>query len=764
MSKGVRRLNPWWLAIVVFFAGALLWVAICDTGSNARLQFRRMSLAEGIAGDCKMVGDLDGDGRLDVVVGGTGVGEPLTWYRQGSWEPRQIAVSAEEFSNDCAVADIDQDGDLDIVVPDAMLAPDNLFWFENPGPATVLTASSWRRHAIGQTISWCKDLRVVDLDADGRLDVVARPQSRPPQLFFQEESGAWTRVELIGIELGREGMAVGDLDSDVDTDLVIRGAWLQNPGSSLARVPTKWTLHSIGEAPEDFKAFVADVDGDSDEDVLFSSSEDEAPIVWWERTGSDPSGWARHVVAEHASSAHTLWSADLDLDGDLDVLAAELGRSRVTWYENLDGRGDQWRAEVIESRDGAVHNGIVVDLDRDGDLDLFGAGFTGQQTKAAIWWNQLDPKRLRIGPFTAIEVTRRHVRALGSAIVDLNRDGFKDIAAGPYWYRNPGGDMTQPWEQHVFPQTAGGSIDVIASVSVGDEAPSLVAMTPDARLWWLRPEDDGFSITEVGSLPEADHGLSTQGVEVAGLLPGDALELVLSNGGDEATGVGVYAFRIVAEGPWPRRRITDRTSDEGIAVGDIDGDGNLDLVGTRGDRGEVEWYANPGGLQSDWSAHPIATLENMSWLDRVGVSDLNCDGRLDVVVTEENGKARGAQTYWLEQPADPRQSNWPAHLVASQGSTNSLDIADFDHDGDMDIVTGEHQGDLKVVVWENTDCGSFEAHLIDSGKESHLGTKAVDLDDDGDIDLVSIAWDEPERIYVWRNDAISPESGISPRP
>jgi hypothetical protein len=761
---GTHRVSRWGIAIVVLVVVALLPVVIWSTREDNRLEFRRLRLPQAIAGDCKMVGDLDGDGRLDVVVGGSGAGEPLTWYRQGSWEPRQIAVSVEEFSNDCAVADIDQDGDLDIVVPDAMLAPDNLFWFENPGPATVLTASGWRRHAIGQTISWCKDVRVVDMDGDGRLDVIARPQSRPPQLFFREEDGTWTRLELLGMESGREGMAVGDLDSDGDTDLVIRGGWVQNPGASLARVPAKWTLHSIGEAPEDFKAFVADIDGDSDEDVLFSSSEDVAPIVWWERTGSDPGEWVRHVIAESASSAHTLWSADLDLDGDLDVLAAELKRSRVTWYENLDGRGGQWRAEVIESRDGAIHNGIVVDLDGDGDQDLFGAGFTGQRTKATIFWNQLDPKRLPIGPFTAIEVTRRHVRALGSAIVDLDGDGFKDIAAGPYWYRNPGGDMTQPWPQNAFPQAAGAQIDVIASVRMVDEVPSLVAMTPDASLWWLRSKGDGFRITRVGSLPEVDHAISTQGVEVAGLLAGGAQELVLSNGGDAATGVGIYAFRIVPEGPWPRRRITDRTSDEGIAVGDIDGDGKLDLVGTRGDRGEVEWYANPGGYQSDWSAHPIATLEDMDWLDRIRVSDLNCDGRLDVVVTEENGKARGAQTYWLEQPVDPRQSDWPAHLVASQGSTNSLDVADFDHDGDVDIVTGEHKGDLQVVIWENTDCGVFDAHLVDSGKESHLGTKAVDLDDDGDIDVVSIAWNEPERIYVWRNDAIGPDSVASPRP
>ena len=61
----------------------------------------------------------------------------------------------------------------------------------------------------------------------------------------------------------------------------------------------------------------------------------------------------------------------------------------------------------------------------------------------------------------------------------------------------------------------------------------------------------------------------------------------------------------------------------------------------------------------------------------------------------------------------------------------------------------------RVVVPHQSGSGaSLEAHPVDRGKESHLGTKAVDLDQDGDLDLVSIGWDEPTRIYVWRNDAI----------
>ena len=88
-------------------------------------------------------------------------------------------------------------------------------------------------------------------------------------------------------------------------------------------------------------------------------------------------------------------------------------------------------------------------------------------------------------------------------------------------------------------------------------------------------------------------------------------------------------------------------------------------------------------------------------------------------------------------------------------SMNSLDAADIDRDGDIDLVTGEHKGPAqKVEIWQNDGKGQFKAHLVDQGKESHLGTRLFDLDNDGDLDIISIAWDEAENVHVWRNDAV----------
>jgi hypothetical protein len=80
------------------------------------------------------------------------------------------------------------------------------------------------------------------------------------------------------------------------------------------------------------------------------------------------------------------------------------------------------------------------------------------------------------------------------------------------------------------------------------------------------------------------------------------------------------------------------------------------------------------------------------------------------------------------------------------------------------VVTGEHRGQLRVRIWKTTDNGlTWSETLVDTGKESHLGTRLVDLDNDGDLDIVSIAYDTFQNLHLWRNDAppvpLWPEKG-----
>ena len=151
----------------------------------------------------------------------------------------------------------------------------------------------------------------------------------------------------------------------------------------------------------------------------------------------------------------------------------------------------------------------------------------------------------------------------------------------------------------------------------------------------------------------------------------------------------------------------------------------------------------------------IGLFPEADWPDRCEAADLNGDGRVDIIVTEENGgDAADALACWWEQPAaGATKADWPRHTIATQFTMNSLDVADIDEDGDIDLVLAEHRGAKRIAVWENDGLGSFRERRVGQGRESHLGGRLADLDGDGDLDLVSIAYDDFTGLHLWRNTA-----------
>lgn len=752
-SSSPRWTRGSWRGVIVVIAllgaGLGLWVMM----ARKPPRFESRSVSD-IAGDCKMAGDIDGDGLPDVLIAGKGPSEPLTWYRYPDWRATVIAASTQEWSNDGKLGDIDGDGDLDIVLPDGRVSPHNVFWFENPRPrGDPADGLRWKRHSIGYTQAWCKDVHLSDFDGDGQLDVAVRPKKEEPvRVFFQEDQGRWSEVQLTGLTQGLEGMGAGDIDADGDTDLVLCGTWVENPGGARSRVGSEWQEHSIGEAPSEFKVAVADVDRDGMTDIVYSSSESLADVTWWRQTPSDGGPrWDPNRVDE-ADAAHTLLARDFDCDGDTDLVVSAM-KTRDLWlYANEDGSGIEWRRKSID-RHARVHNGVVVDLDADGDWDIFGAGYTGDKTKARVWVNQTDPPGGAIS-WTYVRVSEHHEQTFGLTFVDVDRDGRLDIASGGYWYRNPGGDLRGKWIQWSLPDDfhafatldvdGDGNSEIIAQRTRGDEL----------ELHWLAAQRGGadWTVHQIGSVPATSYDIGSQGWGVAQVIAGDLPELIV------ASGKGLYLFEVPTdpENAWSRSRISPRPSDEGLDVGDLDRDGDLDLVATTGTSKLVEWYENRGRGDSDWPAHSIDEFTDAVFPDRVAVADLNEDGRLDVVVTEENGWDQNAQTVWWEAPEDPTTAGWKQHSVASQASTHSLSAADINGDQHVDLVLAEHKGARTIAVWFNDGFGHFRERLVDRNKESHLGGKVVDLDADGDLDIVSIGYFDAQFVHLWVNEQRSP--------
>jgi hypothetical protein len=689
----------------------------------------------------KGAGDIDGDGFPDLIVAGTG--GAIYWYRYPDWTKHTVTTSGGGWSTDLEIADIDDDGLKDIVISD-YYEQNRLVWFRNPGPA-----GTWTMHVIGSPRA--HDLEVADLNGDGRLDIVSRGQRSEGSTvwLWQQISPTSWEGRSVATETG-EGLHVADVDLDGDPDVITGRYWIENPGDIQAGAWLPSAFSHSWTYP-DAAAFAGDINRDGRPDIVLTPAEAAGGnhrISWFEAPVNPHNAWNEHVIDPAVETVHHgLALADMDNDGDLDVTTAEMHQGgdpdEVKVYVNADGSGTSWTKTIVATT--GAHNIRVIDIGNDGDLDIFGTNWSGPP-RVDLWESQIAvPPSL--DTWTYIEADNlRDAQYFGLAARDATGDGFSDIASGAYFYRNPAGEMAGAWTRTSLPL----GVDALLMLDVDDDQfADVIAMDSTGAVLWLESTDaigSAWNTTSIGHLGAADHGISSQGYAIAQVVPGGKPEVIINVPG------GLFYLEVPAvpdAGNWPRTTITTTNYPEGISAADLDADGDLDIVGTS-DGIEIVWWENPGTGGGEWVSFVVGSLPS-AYADRFHAADLNGDGRRDIAVSAANGEADGL--YWFEAPPDPRSGGWIRRMIVSQNTTNSMDAADLDRDGDIDLVSGEHRGTRKVAIWENDGAGAFAEHVIDAGKESHLGARLFDLDGDGDLDIVSIAWDEYQYLHVWRNDS-----------
>jgi len=180
-----------------------------------------------------------------------------------------------------------------------------------------------------------------------------------------------------------------------------------------------------------------------------------------------------------------------------------------------------------------------------------------------------------------------------------------------------------------------------------------------------------------------------------------------------------------------------------VVLGDLDRDGDLDALVVNSGQAQTVWLNNGSGK---FAPHPTTPGFGGGSSRAAALGDVDGDGDLDAVIANDGQ----AQTVWLNDGA----GSFTAHPVTpSFGSGNTYDVAlgDLDNDGDLDTLVSNDS--LSNTVWLNDGRGNFTAHPTTPGFDADSGDHGCalgDIDEDGDLDAVVARWGRTQR--VWLND------------
>ncbi len=322
--------------------------------------------------------DLDEDGDLDWIFGERGKMSWFEYQTADEWVYHLLGEGATTDVGGCPI-DVNRNGKTDFMVGTG--------WYENTGSPKTGKFPFHNKFTIS-----CHDNLAADVDGDGDTDVIANSNdpANPHLIWYNIPVNPEAQWEFViignGIHGGVDPKGAGDLDGDGDIDIVRGDVWFENSNGS----GFSWAEHPIvpeggsraGKYGLALKAWVTDIDKDGDNDIVESECDTaDTRVFWWENK-RDGKKWKFHLISENMTQQdfHSLAVADFDNDGDEDVFSGggPMSSEPHQWFiwENLSGDAKNWKKHLI-LEGYRCHEAKAADVDGDGDIDICSKPWNG---------------------------------------------------------------------------------------------------------------------------------------------------------------------------------------------------------------------------------------------------------------------------------------------------------------------------------------------------------------------------------------------------